>query len=118
MKLMAYNPHLNHESYYFFFGKLANPLRMGIILSLREGDKSVSEITEELQVEQSKISHALCSLKNCNILMMRQDGKQRIYSLNKDTIVPILKLVEEHSNKHCRGNCSMIKNIKNKEEIQ
>jgi ArsR family transcriptional regulator, zinc-responsive transcriptional repressor len=116
MKLMTYNPHLNHESYYFFFNKLSNPLRMGIILSLREREKSVSEISEELGVEQSKISHALFSLKNCNILGMKQQGKQRIYSLNKDTIIPILELVEAHSNKHCRGNCSMIKRLKAKQE--
>ncbi len=112
MNLTTYNPHLNHESYYFFFNKLSNPLRMGIILSLREKEKSVSEISDDLAVEQSKISHALCSLKNCHILNMKQNGKQRIYSLNKDTIVPMLKLVEEHSNKHCRGNCSMVKKQK------
>lgn len=96
---------LKNSTYCMFFMKLSNPLRMNIILCLREKEKNVSEITNELGVEQSKISHALSVLKNCNIVKVKQEGKQRVYYLNKDTILPMLELIDNHSNKYCRGNC-------------
>ena len=106
MRAETINPYVNHQTYHFFFTKLANPLKMGIILCLRGKGMSVSEITNELQVEQSKISHALASLKNCNILRVENHGKERIYFLNSDTILPMLDLVDAHSEKHCKGKCS------------
>jgi len=71
---MKYN-----STYHVFFTNLANPLKIKIILSLRDKEKNVSELVKELKVEQSKISHALSSLKDCNIVKAKQKGKQRIY---------------------------------------
>ena len=90
------------NTYHVFFTNLANPLKIKIIASLNEGEKNVSELCNELRVEQSKISHALSNLKNCNIVISEQKGKQRIYFLNKDTIVPILKIIDRHSEKFCK----------------
>jgi DNA-binding transcriptional ArsR family regulator len=98
------SPYFNHNNYNLFFMNLANPLKIGIILSLRIKEKSVTELVKDLEVEQSKISHALQSLKICNIVTMKQKGKERVYSLNKDTIVPMLELIDKHAALHC--NCS------------
>jgi len=106
MRAETIHPYVNHQTYHVFFTKLANPLKMGIVLCLRNKGMSVSEITHELQVEQSKISHALASLKNCNILRVENHGKERVYFLNGDTILPMLDLVDAHSEKHCKGKCS------------
>ena len=97
---------MNNNTYHFFFMNLANPLRISIIQSLREKEKNVTVISKELNVEQSKISHALTSLRDCNIVDVKQKGKERIYSLNKKTIVPMLNLIEKHSQKFCSGNCA------------
>lgn len=102
------SPFLNHNSYNIFFSNLANPLKIGIILSLRENPKNVSEIVKDLNVEQSKISHALSSLKCCNIVNMEQKGKERVYSLNEDTIVPMLKLIDKHASVHCQNGSCML----------
>ncbi len=96
---------MNHNSYNIFFMNLANPLKIGIILTLREKDRNVSEIIKELGVEQSKISHALKSLKNCDIVNVKQKGKERVYSLNKKTILPILNLIDKHAIIHCKNKC-------------
>ncbi len=101
------SPFLNHQSYNIFFSNLANPLKIGIILSLREKEKNVTEIVKDLVVEQSKISHALQSLKCCNIVNMKQKGKERVYSLNKDTIVPMLELINKHAFVHCKNKSCM-----------
>lgn len=100
-KTFEISPYFNHRNYNIFFTNLANPLKIGIILSLRIKEKNVSELVNDLKVEQSKISHALGSLKKCNIVKMKQNGKERIYSLNKDTIVPIFELIDKHASTYC-----------------
>ena len=109
MKLETSNPYLNHNSYHVFFSNLANPLKIGIILSLRRKEKNVGEISRELNVEQSKVSHALTSLKNCKIAESKQKGKERIYHLNKKTIVPILNVIDKHASTFCKGGCCVDK---------
>ena len=102
MTLDSSNKTLDNNSYHVFFTNLANPLKIGIILSLREKEKCVNELTKELGVEQSKISHALSNLKSCRIVDVKQKGKKRIYSLNKKTIVPMLKLIDKHAQSFCK----------------
>ena len=101
---------MNENSYHVFFTNLANPLKIDIIMSLKEKKMCVGEICDKLDVEQSKISHALIPLKNCNIVNVKKEGKQRIYLLNKDTIVPIMKLIDKHSGKYCKGKCTSCNN--------
>lgn len=91
----------NFSTYHVFFRNLANPLKIKIISALKEKESSVSDLTYELKVEQSKISHALALLKKCNIVKSEKKGKERIYSLNKKTIIPLLKMIDEHSHSFC-----------------
>ena len=88
-----------------FFQNFSNKTKLDIILTLKEKPLSVTKITEKLGEEQSKISHNLKKLAACRILNVKQKGKQRIYSLNKDTVMPILNLVTEHVRCHCKGEC-------------
>jgi DNA-binding transcriptional ArsR family regulator len=93
------------STYHLFFNNLANELRVEIVSALKNKEMCVSELSKNLDVEQSKLSHALTSLKNCNLVKVRQKGKNRIYSLNKKTMLPILEIIDEHSREHCGGNC-------------
>ena len=68
---------------------------------------NVGEITKSLDEEQSKISHNLKCLAGCNFLQVEKKGKQRVYSLNKETIIPLLKIVEKHVQKYCCSNCKL-----------
>lgn len=94
---------MKNSTYHIFFNNLANPLRIDIISLLKEKSKSVTEIAQTLKVEQSKISHALASLKCCNLVEAKQQGKKRIYSLNKKTILPMLKLIDKHATTFCKN---------------
>ncbi len=91
------------NAYHVFFKNLANPLKTQIIQALNEKSLSVTELMEKTNIEQSKLSHALTSLKSCKIVDSKQKGKQRIYSLNKKTIVPILKIIDKHRKTMCPG---------------
>jgi len=97
---------MKYNTYHVFFRNLANPIKIEIISALREKENSVSELSKELKIEQSKLSHALTSLRCCNIVKVKQKGKQRIYFLNKNTIVPMLKLIDKHAKTFCKGICS------------
>jgi DNA-binding transcriptional ArsR family regulator len=90
------------NKYYIFFGNLSNPLKMDIVTALKERSMSVMELAEKLKVEQSKLSHALSSLRHCSIVQVKQKGKQRIYQLNKKTIIPMLKIIDKHENQFCK----------------
>jgi len=92
-----------------FFVNFATKSRLDIIMLLKENSLSVGEIAFKLGLEQSMVSHNLKKLMDCSILSVRQEGKLRVYSLNKDTVVPMLELVEKHVKKHCKlGGCNKL----------
>ncbi len=95
-----------------FFTTLANRTRLAILTSLREGKKSVNEIVRVTGYEQSLISHNLKLLKDCRFVKMSVSGKQRIYSLNKETIIPLFELVEQHKKSFCDSDICQFCNTK------
>lgn len=100
---------MKKSTYHLFFSNLSNSLKIKIVETLKNENKSVSELSKEIGVEQSKVSHALSALKKCNIVQSEPLGKKRIYSLNKKTILPILEIIDTHSKKHCPRNCKYCK---------
>ncbi|MFW6233111.1 MAG: ArsR/SmtB family transcription factor [Nanoarchaeota archaeon] len=96
---------ISNKTYHLFFTNLANELKISILLCLREKSQNVTQLSNDLGIEQSKVSHALSSLRCCNIVNVEQKGKQRIYSLNKKTIIPMLNLIDKHAKIHCKGKC-------------
>ena len=89
------------KSYNDFFQTLANKTNQLIIHELKEGPKNVTKLVENTKLEQSQISHSLKRLAECNFVYVKQEGKQRIYHLNKETILPILELADVHAKKLC-----------------
>lgn len=89
------------KSYNDFFMTLANPTNQSIIQALLKKPMSVTELVNQTKLEQSNISHSLKKLWECKIVDVQRNGKQRIYSLNKKTILPILKIVDNHAKKMC-----------------
>jgi len=84
-----------------FFETIGNRTRLKILELLYNRPMCVNDICRTLNEEQSKISHNLKKLSNCNFIEVKKEGKKRIYSLNKKTMVPLMKLVEKHVNTYC-----------------
>jgi len=93
------------KSYNQFFETIANKTRLKIIESLFKSPKFVGEICEDIKEEQSKVSHNLRVLLKCHLIKKKKEGKKRIYSLNEKTMVPIMKIVDEHVIKYCDRRC-------------
>ena len=85
-----------------FFQALANPARMRIIhyLKTARSGRSVSQICEELGLEQTQGSHALRCLAFCGLVTSARNGKSVIYTLNTETMLPLLDMVEIHLKKY------------------
>ena len=96
---------MNKASYNNFFMNFSSESKFGIIMALKDGPLSVSEIVQKVGDEQSAVSHNLRKMSGCHVLNVRKEGKQRIYSLNKDTVIPILEIVEKHVKNCCLGRC-------------
>jgi DNA-binding transcriptional ArsR family regulator len=101
-----------------FFEIIANKTRIKILELLKTKDMSVSEIYTNLNEEQSKISHNLKRLSACNIVTSKKSGKKRIYSLNKETILPLLKIIDNHVEKYCCLNCTKTIDCSNRKKSQ
>jgi len=95
------------QTCYKFFSTLANPTRLAILEHLREGSKNVMQISAHLGQEQSMISHNLRPLVQCRLVFVEKKWKERVYSLNRETMEPMFKLLSFHAHKYCpdKGAC-------------
>src|SRR5690606_33685069 len=94
-------------SYKDFFATLAGDSRLEILEYLKDGEaKNVCEIAEGTGQEQSAVSHNLGKLLSCQCVHVEVRGKNRYYSLNSETIVPILRLADQHIQNFCQSQCS------------
>ncbi len=89
------------EACNMFFTTLSNPTRLAILELLREKPRRVTEIVTALKQEQSMISHNLQPLVRCGFVFVEQRWKERIYSLNRETMEPIFEIITRHFNQYC-----------------
>ncbi len=87
------------EKVAFILKAIGNPLRIGIIDALRVNHElSVSEISSQLEAEQSLVSHNLLNMKLKGILESRRKGKNIFYRLK---LMEVLKVIE------CMETCNL-----------
>lgn len=78
---------------------IAHPMRIAIINLLDEGKRlTVSEIQENLGIEQASTSHHLSILKDKGVLQSRRDGKNTFYFLRDENFTHIVE---------CLGRCHL-----------
>lgn len=94
-----------------FFKGLANETRLSLLRTLSKKPMSVSELCTELDYEQSRVSHNLTCLEFCGFVQSERVGKKRIYSLNEETIGPIMGIVDNHIRQHGQNllQCKVLK---------
>ncbi len=91
-------------SYERFFTNFSNQNRFKIIQLLQKEPLSVSDIVTKTNQEQSAVSHNLRILQDCYIVKAEHKGKQRIYSLNENTVIPLLHIIDQHVKEYCHAN--------------
>ena len=78
------------------FKNFSDSTRIRILYCLFEKERSVTEIADLLQMNQSAISHQLRFLKNSKLVKNRRDGKTIYYSLDDDHVYNIISQGIEH----------------------
>lgn len=79
---------------------ISNGTRLCVISLLSEAEElNVSQIGEQLQCEQSLLSHHLTDMRAKGILNCRREGKNCFYSLKNKHIVQII---------HCINTCNCV----------
>src|SRR2546425_4251888 len=82
------------------FTALSNDSRVGILNLLRNSPKNVGEISETLKISQTMASHNLKCLAFCGLVTSQRFGKTIEYTLNRETVEPILRLADKHISKY------------------
>ncbi len=70
--------------------------RIKILFDLFHGEKNVTQICEDLEMNQSAISHQLKILRTSKLVSARREGKAMIYALADDHVRMIIEMGKEH----------------------
>ncbi|MGH2893523.1 MAG: ArsR/SmtB family transcription factor [Solirubrobacteraceae bacterium] len=71
------------------FNAVAEPQRRRILDLLADGERSVSELVDELALTQPQVSKHLRVLREVGAVHVRDEGRQRLYRLNGPALKPI-----------------------------
>ncbi|MDD5823817.1 MAG: metalloregulator ArsR/SmtB family transcription factor [Firmicutes bacterium] len=78
------------------FKMFSDSTRIKILYDLFDGEKNVGEICEDIEMNQSAVSHQLKLLKSSKLVTSRREGKAVIYSLADDHVKTIIAMGKEH----------------------
>lgn len=87
-----------YEDMSLLFKMFADRTRLKILVLLFNKEMAVQDMTTQLNMSQSAISHQLATLKQARLVRYRKNGKNVYYSLADNHIVSIVKMAYEHIN--------------------
>jgi len=76
-----------------FFQALGNESRLRIMGILANGERGVGELADLLDLKEPTVSHHLLKLKELELVTVRPEGNNRLYSLNRDALEAMNKEV-------------------------
>jgi ArsR family transcriptional regulator, virulence genes transcriptional regulator len=77
-------------------GILANPKRLQMLMLLvRDGEKSVGALGEQVELSQSAISQHLSKLRQAGVVSTRRDAQTVYYSSRHDGVTKVLACLED-----------------------
>jgi DNA-binding transcriptional ArsR family regulator len=71
------------------FNAVAEPRRRAILDLLAGGERTVNELVAQLGLAQPQVSKHLRVLREVDLVLVRDDGRQRWYRLNGRSLKPI-----------------------------
>ena len=82
------------------FRGFADPSRLSLLEALREGEYCVSELVAATGLTQSNVSGHLTCLKDCGLVISRQDGRFVYYRLADPQVEVVLSGVDVILSRH------------------
>ncbi len=74
---------------------LADPKRLLIINALRNGERTVTDLVDELALPQANVSQHLAVLRDKGLVRARKDGQFAYYSVTTPKIIEAMDLLRE-----------------------
>ena len=78
------------------FRIFGDPTRLKILAALEHGERNVGAIADELNMNQSAISHQLNTLKTSRLIKCTKVGKAAFYALDDEHVHEILTCGIKH----------------------
>lgn len=75
------------------FQVLADPTRRRIVEALRGGERSVGELVSKVDIGQPGVSRQLAILQDADFVVVRPDGRRRLYSLRPEPFQQLSEFV-------------------------
>jgi DNA-binding transcriptional ArsR family regulator len=94
-----------------FFRALAHPIRIRILETLGEGERSVQELQSALDLDQPVVSQQLAVLRAKNIVTSRKVGTTVRYALSDLLITRLLAVTREIFDNHLVDSQSMLREL-------
>lgn len=85
------------------FRGFGDPSRLSILVALRRGPLTVTEILEKTGLSQSNASNHLGCLRDCGLVTAEQEGRYVTYHLSDDRVGELLELAESLLSDVARG---------------
>ncbi len=74
---------------------LGSPVRIEILTSLRNGEKTVSQLSEGLKIRQANASQHLAVLRQRQVVTTRKEGTSIYYRVSNPKIIQACQLMRE-----------------------
>jgi DNA-binding transcriptional ArsR family regulator len=71
------------------YAAVAEPVRRQILDVLRDGERCVTDLVDDLRISQPSVSKHLAVLREADLVAVRRDGKRRWYRLRPEPLVDI-----------------------------
>ncbi|HET7538428.1 MAG TPA: metalloregulator ArsR/SmtB family transcription factor [Polyangiaceae bacterium] len=77
------------------FHAIAHPARRAILVTLKKGERSASELAEPFQMTFPAISQHLRVLEEAKLVHVRREGRHRLYRLQPKPLREVVSWVDE-----------------------
>jgi DNA-binding transcriptional ArsR family regulator len=75
------------------FQILADPTRRRLVEALRDGERSVNQLVEKVDIGQPGVSRQLAILEDANFVVVRPEGRRRLYALRPEPFQELSQFV-------------------------
>jgi DNA-binding transcriptional ArsR family regulator len=93
------------------FQVLAHPTRIHIIECLREGERTVGSLLDEIGVEPANASQHLSVLRSKGLVVNRKEGNLVFYSLRDPLLIEVLDKMKLYFRAHLEEATAMLRGM-------
>ena len=90
---------------------LANPRRLKILSALREGERSVSELTTLTGLPQSTVSRHLAIMRAVGVVSARREGQQVYYGITSPHVLQAYEHMHTFALEYLSSHASLLQSV-------